>query len=218
MVNSERGEGFTAGCPVSARPVAEAGVSGRAVVTARGERDFSEARFGREALLSSRGAAEADGIGTVPYRRRVALLPSSDRAAGIARAVVRSVCVRWGLDATAELAVFCVSELATNAARHVEWGQVPLGERVAWLVVELWGPLLVVEVRDPSRVLPAVGVEIDWSSFEAAAGDVLLLPESGLGLRVVVERLRQVGGVFGSGVLPLGGKAVFFGVPWGARR
>ncbi len=159
--------------------------------------------------------ADVVGLGEVPLRRRVAVLPTNDRAALAARSMVRSVCARWKLGAVAELAVACVSELAANAAKHVEWGRVPLSERVVWLVVELWGPLLVVEVRDPSKVMPTVGVEIDWSAFENAPGDVWLLPESGLGLRMVVDRLEQVRGVFGAVELPEGGKSVFFSVPSG---
>ena len=158
-------------------------------------------------------ADDAVSLGETPLRRRVMVLPTNDRAALVARSVVRSVCARWRLDAVADLAVSCVSELAANAAKHVEWGRVPFAERVVWLVVELWGPLLVVEVRDPSQVMPTVGLEIDWSSFEEAAGDVWLLPESGLGLRMVVDRLEQVKGVFGAVELPKGGKSVYFSVP-----
>lgn len=146
---------------------------------------------------------------------RVAVLPSDGRAAVAARSVVRSVCARWGVDGAAELAVGCVSELAANAARHVLWDRVPFGERLVLLVVELWGPLLVVEVRDPSTVLPRVGEGIDLSWLKDAPGEVRRLPESGMGLRLVVDQVAQVAGVFGAVKLPCGGKSVFFAVPCG---
>ncbi len=117
------------------------------------------------------------------------------------------------MHAVTELAVACVSELAANAAQHVDWGRVRWGQRVIWLSVELFGPLLVVEVRDPDGTLPRVGKAIDWASFDQAAADVSLLPESGMGLRTVVDRVEQVGGAFGSVRLPGGGKSVFFVVP-----
>lgn len=169
-----------------------------------------------ETSMSDSGPALiASGDGVVGLRRRVAVLPTDGRAAGAARAVVRSVCARWDVAGVAELAVGCVSELAANAARHVAWGRVPFGERVVWLLVEVWGPLLVVEVRDPSGVLPIVGEGIDLSGFGDGPGDVGLLPESGMGLRLVVDLVEQVEGVFGAVELPGGGKSVFFAVPCG---
>ncbi|MGH3631610.1 MAG: ATP-binding protein [Sciscionella sp.] len=216
MVDSEGSQGSAAGLPASTHSSVDTDAPGCAVVTLGREQDFLELGHSREALGDAAGSGSVVvGVGEVPLRRRVAMLPSNGRAAGSARAVVRSVCARWSLDSVAELAVYCVSELATNAAKHVQWGGVPQGERAVWLVVELWGPLLVVEVRDPSRVLPTVGVEFDWSSFEDTTGDIRLLPESGLGLRLVVDQLEQAGGVFGSAALPWGGKVVFFGVPCG---
>lgn len=142
-------------------------------------------------------------------------MPCDGRAAGAARSVVRSECARWGVVEAAEVAVGCVSELAANAARHVLWGRVPWGERVVWLVVEVWGPLLVVEVRDPSGALPVVGEQIDFSWLEDAPGEVRQLPESGMGLRLVVDQVEQAEGVFGAVGLPGGGKSVFFAVPCG---
>ena len=149
---------------------------------------------------------------------RVAALPSDGRAARAARSVVRAMCAQWRVDAMAETAVGCVSELATNAVRHVEWGKVPFGERVVWLLVGLWGRLLVVEVRDPSSVLPIVNAQIDFSEFVDAPRDVLLLPESGLGLRIVVEQVEQLKGIFGAVKLPGGGKTVFFALPCEAQQ
>jgi anti-anti-sigma factor len=78
---------------------------------------------------------------------------------------------------------------------------------VVWLFIEQWGPLLVVEVHDPSSVMPVVG-EIEFTGFEDA-------PESRMGLRLVVDQLEQVEGVFGAVLLPEGGKSVFFSVPVG---
>lgn len=153
------------------------------------------------------------GLGGVVLRRRLAPLPPDARAASTARAVVRSECVRWGVGAVAEVAVGCTSELAANAARHVPWTRVPFRERAAWLVVELWGPLLIVEVRDPSSVLPTVGEPIDFSWLAGATGDMGRLPESGMGLRLVVDEVKQAGGVFDAVALPGGGKSVFFAVP-----
>jgi hypothetical protein len=147
-------------------------------------------------------------LGLPSSRRRVAVLPSDGRAASAARSVMHSMCVRWGVLDVAELAVGCVSELAANAALHVPWGRVPFGQRVVWLLIEQWGPLLVVEVRDPSSVLPVVG-EIKFSGSEDA-------PESRIGLRLVVDQLELAEGVFGAVGLPGGGKSVFFAVPWGA--
>jgi hypothetical protein len=178
-------------------------------------REASRCAGNRTHVIAPAGAVV--GQGGRALRRRVALLPPDEHAASAARAVVRSVCARWGVGAVAELAVSCVSELAANAARHVEWGRVPFGEQVIWLVVELWGPLLVVQVRDPSRVLPRMGARIDFSGFEDASWDVSRLPESGMGLRYVADQVEHARGVFDAVEIAAGGKSVFFTVPVGAK-
>jgi hypothetical protein len=144
--------------------------------------------------------------------QRAAILPLDSRAALAARVVVRGSCARWGLAALAETACACVSELAANAVRHVRWNDVPFGRRVVWLALEVFGPFLVVEVRDPDGRLPVVGSGIDWAAFEDQGSDVWVLPTSGLGLFTVRERVRECGGEFGAVVLEEG-KSVFFALP-----
>jgi anti-sigma regulatory factor (Ser/Thr protein kinase) len=133
------------------------------------------------------------------------VLPGDERAAGIARAVVGAQCHRWEVGSLSETACLCVSELATNAVVHVDWRPRPVLGRVVWLVVEVAGPFLVVEVRDPDGRLPMAGA---WF-------DVADPAESGRGLLIVRTLVEEVGGFSGSAPLPGGGKSVFFALPVG---
>lgn len=144
--------------------------------------------------------------------RRAAVLPLNDGAAAAARAVMRSVCAAWGVPHLRDVAVACASELAANAVKHARW---PADRRrqTLWLYASVFGQYLLVEVHDQDDRLPVVGEGIDWDAFEAQGRDVDRLPVAGLGLFTVVERMRSLGGEFGSVLLPPKGKAVFFAVP-----
>jgi anti-sigma regulatory factor (Ser/Thr protein kinase) len=140
-----------------------------------------------------------------PDRSRVHMLPGDARAASIARVVVGGTCRRWGLGSLAETACLCVSELATNAAMHTDWRPRPVLGQVAMLMVEIVGPFLLVEVRDPDERLPVVG-----SGFDTVEDS-----ESGRGLLIVCTLVELAGGYYGAVVLPGGGKSVFFALPTG---
>lgn len=120
-----------------------------------------------------------------PLRRRERLaLGPVPTAAGAARAFVRRVCARWGLDALAGPAALLANELVTNAVVHAR-------TRLE-LRVELRGSRLQVAVRDRDPRLVGLLAAKD-------AGDC------GLGL-VIVNRVAKAWGVRQD---PAGGKVVW---------
>ena len=152
----------------------------------------------------------------VRRRRRRVCLPVEARAAVGARHAIKFVCVLWSATRLYDVAAACVTELVANAVKHAAWPQDPL-HRVVWLTLSVAGPYLLVEVSDPDPVLPALGRQMDWDRFDwdhTTADDGL--GESGFGLRMVVERVREAGGEFGM-VLGGVGKTVFFALPIDGR-
>lgn len=142
---------------------------------------------------------------------RIHIVPSGPTAAVAARAVVREMCRKWSLGQDVEdLAVQCVSELASNVFRHVDFSHAMGDSAKLHMAVRLHS--LVVEIWDPDPRVP----DFDMFADEAAADPVMpgfgSLRESGRGMHIVRALIRSVRGFYG--VEPRGvGKAVFFGLP-----
>ena len=144
--------------------------------------------------------------------RRSVSLPAEPRAVLGARHAVNFACVLWSATHLYDTAASCVTELVANAVQHAAWPQDP-SLRIVWLTVSVAGPYLLVEVSDPDSRMPFVGVHMDWDRFDWAAtvaddGQ----GESGFGLSMVVELIREASGEFGA-VLTTAGKTVFFALP-----
>lgn len=113
-------------------------------------------------------------------------LPATAAAPSEARALVRRLMPTWRVSADcAEIALLLVSELVTNAVRHVGG---PLT-----ISFEMVGDVIRVDVRDLAAALPAV--------MEAS-----LEAEGGRGI-ALVQRLSLR---WGAEPLPAGGKSVWF--------
>ena len=144
--------------------------------------------------------------------RRSMALPAEPRAALGARHAVKFACALWSATNLYDTAASCVTELVTNAVQHTAWPQDP-SLRVVWLTVSVAGPYLLVEVSDPDSRMPIAGAHVDWDRFDwtaTIADDGR--GESGFGLSMVVELVREAHGEFGA-VLTATGKTVFFALP-----
>lgn len=148
-------------------------------------------------------------------------LPVEVTAPAMARRVVRVRSVLCGVSHLREAAEFCVSELVTNAVKHVQWPD-DSSSRYVGLSVGVAGPYFLVTVSDPDPRLPEVGASVDWESFQwtSADGDPDTrirrneAPESGLGLFTVVQRVAEKSGEFGFEPSEDGhGKVIYIALP-----
>jgi len=173
-------------------------------------------------LASEASASSWDGAFPLPQsrsrqvrrcRRRVGL-PAEPQAAVGARHAVNFACALWSAAELYETAASCVTELVTNAVQHAAWPQDP-SDRLVWLTLSLAGPYFLVEVADPDPQLPFMGARVDWDRFDwsaTVADDGR--GESGFGLAMVVNLVREARGEFGV-VLTATDKTVFFALPLG---
>lgn len=154
-------------------------------------------------------------------RQRLVRLPVDALAAAAARRAVRRSTTLWDVPQLYETAELCVSELVTNAVRHVRWPDDPLWRYIG-LSVGVEGPYFLVTVSDPDPRLPKVGASVDWESFRwtGDGGDPRetvernKAPESGSGLFTVMRLVAELTGVFGFEASDDGpGKVVFFALP-----
>lgn len=183
------------------------------VVGAAGQ--FVGASAGGGRLTNGRwlgGVPVRRGVGWVSLwgrgRRRVVEVRPDAVAVGGVRRALWSACACWGVAELGECVAGCASELVTNAVVHAAW---PAGgDRRLCVVISRNARALVVEVCDPDPRWPAPRAAVDWDAVDWGGGGAV--GESGLGLRLVRERVAELGGQFGC-VSGQWGKVVFFVLP-----
>lgn len=144
-------------------------------------------------------------------RRVIVVRPDTTAVRGVRRALCLA-CQAWGVAELGECVAACASELVTNAIVHAVWPTD--ADRRLHVVVSRSARAMVVEVCDPDPRWPTPRAVVDWDTVDW--GDGGAVGESGLGLRLVRERVTELGGELGC-VSGARGKSVFFALPLAQR-